>query len=392
MDDLKPGDLQHNAERLRRAVYSQPDPGANPDLLRQLAEAELALRVAQPPAASAPPGAPTAAPHGRLLGPETTGLRVTPTVNMHPLPTGIYHLLDPDTDPLLTVAVANVSTDRKPRRVCVKAYIEGLSAEAVRTVEIERGKDVTLKLLPTLFPERARAITEVQRATLHLRVEDLDGKPECHDTFPLVCLARNSSFNAVTRPGTGAPVDLTHYYGAWVTPYAEAVQERVRRAAGLCEAHMIYGYQGRGRDSVTEQVNALYTALREAEISYVNSVIDYGAGPGQQTQRTRLPRESLAGRRANCIDGSVLFASLLEGASLNAALVIVPGHAFVAWEAWHDTDDWRYLETTLIGTTDFDDACRSGQRLHEVYQSHSPSPLRMHRLADLRARGIWPME
>jgi hypothetical protein len=188
------------------------------------------------------------------------------------------------------------------------------------------------------------------------------------------------------------PVDLTHYYGAWVTPYAEAVQDCVRRAAGLCEARMIYGYQGKGRDAVTEQVKALYAALREAEITYVNSVIDYGAGPGQQTQRTRLPRESLAGKRANCIDGSVLFASLLEGASLNAALVIVPGHAFVAWEAWPASDDWRYLETTLIGTADFDDACRSGQRLQEVYQSHSPSPLRMHRLADLRARGIWPME
>lgn len=382
-------------QSLRAVVFSQADPSTNPDLLRQLVEAEKELLAAKQPPPDAPLSDPPAAaapavPQGRLLGPETTGLRVTPTVNMHPLPTGIYHLLDPDTDPLLTVAVAN--TKRDIRRVCVKSYIEGLSAEAVRTVEIERDKDVTLKLLPTLFPERARAITEVQRATLHLRVEDLDGKPECHDTFPLVCLARNSSFNAVTRPGTGDPVDLTHYYGAWVTPYAEAVQDRIRRAASLCESHMIYGYQGRGRDSVTEQVKALYAALREAEIAYVHSAIDYGAGPGQQTQRTRLPRESLAGKRANCIDGSVLFASLLEGASLNAALVVIPGHAFVAWEAWRNTDDWRFLETTKIGTDDFDAACRSGQQTHDAYKSKTPSSLRMHRLADLRARGIWPME
>ena len=115
--------------------------------------------------------------------------------------------LVPDTDPLLTVTVGNESPDRKPRRVCVKAFIEGLSAEAVRTVEIKRSEKTTLKLLPTLFPERARAITEIQRATLHLRVEDLDGKPECHDTFPLVCLARTSSFNAVRRPDTGQTVE-----------------------------------------------------------------------------------------------------------------------------------------------------------------------------------------
>jgi hypothetical protein len=381
---------ERQVQALRASVFSLPDPSINFDRLRQLAAAEQALRSAQQPAPPALDGACTTAPHGRLLGPETTGLRVAPTVNMHPLPTGIYHLLEADADPLLTVIVGN--TKRETRRVCVKAYIEGLSAEAVRTVEIERGKEVTLKLLPTLFPERASVITEVQRATLHLRVEDLDGKPECHDTFPLVCLARNSSFNAVTRPGTGEPVDLTHYYGAWVTPYAEPVQDCVRRAADLCEGRMIRGYQGRGQDAVAEQVKALYTALRQAEITYVNSVIDFGAGPGQQTQRTRLPRESLAGKRANCIDGSVLMASLLEGASLNAALVLVPGHALVAWETWDGSDEWRCLETTLIGSAEFDAACRAGQRVHDAYQGGATGPLRMHRLADLRARGIWPME
>src|SRR5262249_18758518 len=154
------------------------------------------------------------APKGRLLGPKTSGLRVETTLNMQPIPTGVYHLLDPETDPLLTVGVANESRD--PRRVCVKSYLEGLSAQAVRTVEIDPRADVTLKLLPTLLPERARAITEVQRATLHIVVEDLEGKPESHDTYSVICLARTSSFNSVRRPDTGAMVDLSHYYGAWV--------------------------------------------------------------------------------------------------------------------------------------------------------------------------------
>src|SRR5262245_9868220 len=107
---------------------------------------------------------------------------------------------------------------------------------------------------------------------------------------------------------------------------------------------------------------SFYQALREAGIVYVNSVTDYGAAAGQVTQRTRLPRESLAGRGANCIDGTVLMASLLEGACLNAALVFVPGHAFVGWEVWPESDEWRYLETTMIGTHKFEAACASGQR------------------------------
>jgi hypothetical protein len=85
-------------------------------------------------------------------------------------------------------------------------------------------------------------------------------------------------------------------------------------------------------------------------------------------------------------------ASLLEGASLNAALVLIPGHALVGWEAQDGSGEYRYLETTLIGSADFDAACRSGQKQVEEYQNYYPDKLRIHRLADLRARKIYPME
>ena len=165
-------------------------------------------------------------------------------------------------------------------------------------------------------------------------------------------LSRNSSFNAVIDPQTGLPPDLTRYYGAWVTPHIEPIQALLRRAAELVPERQIWGYQGTP-DVVPRQVEALYNALKEAGITYVNSIIDFGAGPGLLTQRTRLPRESLRHRNANCIDGTVLFASLLESASLHAGIVLVPGHAFVAWEKWPGSDEWDYLETTMIGTHDF---------------------------------------
>src|SRR5207244_6483367 len=121
-------------------------------------------------------------------------------------------------------------------------------------------------------------------------------------------------------------------------------------------------------------------------------VIDFGSPAGQATQRTRLPGEALALRSANCIGGTVLMASLLEGASLHAALVFVPGHAFVGWESWDGSDDWQFLETTMIGKQDLGTACRSGQCQYAEYKKYNPERLRMHRLRDLRNRGIWPME
>jgi hypothetical protein len=301
---------------------------------------------------------------------------------MQPLPMGIYHLLDPETEPLFKVTVTNLATH--PRRVRVTAYLEGLSAQAVKTIELEKkGREkaqATFAMHPTPLPDRARLVTEVQWATLHIIADILGGTKEeqspipvlceCHNTFPIVCLARTSSFSSVRRPDTGEQVDLTHYYGAWVTPYVEAVQERIRHAASLSPDKKLGGYQ-RGRDSVTRQVKALYQAVREAGLTYVNLVIDYGAGPGQVTQRTRLPREALVQKSANCIDGTVLLASLLEGASLNPAVVLVPGHAFVGWETWDGSGEWSYLETTLIGSAEFEAACQSATLQYEKVSNFS---------------------
>jgi len=406
---------QELAEQARRvqglqmAVFSQTDPAGDETLFAQLAVAEAKLselRQLEQAAAQArivleTPAATDqflgggekvmrgVAPRGRFLGERTTGLRANVKLQIDPLPTGAYHLMDPDSDPLLTVDVENFS--REIRRVCVKAYLEGLSATAVRTIEIEPRKTETVKLQPTLFPERAREITEVQRATLHVIVEDLDGKIESHDTYPITCLARTASFNAVRRPETGEMLDLSHYYGAWVTPHANPVQQRIRRAVELAPERQMLGYQG-DPDRVVQQVAALYQSLREAEIVYVNSVIDYGAPAGMTTQRTRLPRESIEQRSANCIDGTVLLASLIEGVSLNPAIVLVPGHAFVGWETWHGSDEWRFLETTMIGSGDFEAAHKSGQRQYEQFSKFSKQKIMLHSLESLRARGIWPME
>ena len=260
-----------------------------------------------------------------------------------------------------------------PRRLCVTSYIEGISTRDEKTVEFSRSeikKAMTILLRPTLLPDQYRRITETQWAMLHVDVEILGSTMnpqtrtdtwttlvESRDTYPILLLSRNSSFNSVEDPETGIRQDLTRYYAAWVTPHAEPVQALVRRAADRVPDRRIAGYQGRRNPEATAaQVRALFETLKAEGLSYVDSVIDFGAGPGQITQRTRLPRESLRRKSANCIDGTVLMASLLEAASLQPAIVLVPGHAFVAWETWEGTDEWDYLETTMIASHDFEAA------------------------------------
>jgi hypothetical protein len=372
---------------LQLAVYQQEDPTADEALLTRLLDAVRARSTPEPR-----PSFPSA-DRSLRLGPDTTGLTVESVIRFPELPTALYPLLDPEQQPLLLVHVRNTSKQR--RRVQVMAWLEGLSAQVVKTVELRPSESVLLPLSPTLLPHTLSTLDRLQWATLHVVADDLDGKQERHDTFPVLCLARTTGFNsAVLDPKTGQTHDLTRYYGAWITPFVEPVQELLRQAAELLPNQRMRGYQRPPagltvEQSTEDQVQALHQVLRKVDIAYVHSVINHGVPRRFLTQRTRLPRETLQARSANCLDAVVLMASLLEGASLEPALVFVPGHAFIGWRAAPKVETWRFLEVSMLRGQDFDAARKSGDTQYARWKDVN---LRFHPVAKLREERIWPME
>jgi hypothetical protein len=390
-------------ERLQREVYSQPDPAASAELLDELADAEEALAAiekdriaAQEKDTSTGLILKTRQVSG-LLGAATTGLEAEVYLRMAHVPTAISHLFDAQRNPLVSSKVRNAGSS-ETRRVRVTTFVEDYSAKAVDTAELKSSQEKEFKQMPTLFPDRLKAITELTRATLNVLVEDLDGKVELHKTQPIWLLARTSAPLAVEDPQTGEWQDMTPYFGAFVTPNAPSLMTYLRIAADHHPDGRLVGYQG-AKENVPLQVQAIFEALKqESQITYVNSLVDFNPDQGAASQRVRLPRESLADREANCIDGTVLVASLLEGISLSPAIVLVPGHAFVAWETWSDSNEWNYLETTMIGTHTFEQACASGEsqaKRQESLAKSTGNPYHFRRmpLRILRVRyGITPME
>ncbi len=329
-----------------------------------------------------------------LLGADTTGLDVKVHLRMAHVPTGIYHLLDAASRPLVSCEIRNADPTHT-RRLRVSTYVEGYSAMAVETMELKKGEKRTLDQLPTLFPPNISSLTELTRATLNVLVEDLDGKIELHRTHPIWLLARNTAPLELKDPNQGVLVDMTPYLGAFVTPNAPSIMEFLRKAAERHPDKQLVGYQG----DVISQVRAIFDALKgDAQITYVNSLIAFDPTEGSSSQRVRLPRESLRERQANCIDGTLLFASLLEAISLNPALVVLPGHALVAWEDQKGNNQWSYLETVEIGTNTFDEARDHGKRRAAIYQkllqnSGDARQFRQWSIRELRiSQGITPLE
>ncbi len=353
-----------------------------------------------PPAPVMRDGAPrtdTLRDGGTYRGSTTTGLVATAHLKMAYVPTAIYHLLDEIEHPLVECEVKNSSHQTK--RVRVSSYIEGYTAPAIESVEIERGQTFLVSQLPTLFPERLRNLHELTRATLNVQIDDLDGKIELHKTVPIWLLSRNSAPLRVRNPVSGGWNDLTRYLGAFVTPNEPSVMRFLRRVVEHHPQKMLYGYQP-DRD-VETQVKAIFEALRQdAKVTYVNSTVNFNPEEGARSQRVRLPRQSLLEKQANCIDGTLLFASLLEAASLIPALVIIPNHAFVGWALDKKGEHWDYLETTMLGdpSVDFATARNLGRQKAATFEQLATArndPLSFIRwsVRDLRTKmNITPLE
>jgi hypothetical protein len=386
-------EIERAARRLRAAsmrLDALNDDESRAAVLQARAAYDAELAASQPSDGDRPPAAEapaTSPPRGQRMGADTTGLEASISLRMENLPTSMAHVFARSGVPLVSVTVTNAKNEAA--RVVVRCWIEGYSAQAVASREIARRGGTTFDLFPPLFPGKVRELTEMAVASLHVEVHNLDGKPEVITSYPIALLPPTTAVLAQIDPASGKELDHTPLFAAWVTPNAPEVLAFLRTCADFSKLKAMLGYQI-GADGIREHVRAVYDALKAASIVYVHSPIAFGAGAGQFIQRVRLPRESLAQRSANCIDGTVLMASLLEATGIEAAIVLIPGHAYLGFRPEQGVDKWEYVETTMIGTETFERACQAAEA--KTRDARAVGEVRVIDVAAARQNGVTPME
>jgi len=334
---------------------------------------------------------------------------VTVTLLTRVVPTATCHHLDAAAFPLVTAGLDNTGHGCQDADVRITAVIEGYSDTATASAAVPAGERTQVTLLPLLRPAAVASLNEIRPATLRIVVEQTASVARgLYDRTERIHLhARDTALLALQAPD-GSIVDLADYLAAWVTPRRPEIERLLRAAAERHPDRRFVGYQGaaslaQGAAVVREQARAIFAGLKEdAGLVYVNSPLSLGAEAGQIAQRVRLPSESLAaGGSANCLDGAVLFASLLELTAVDTLLVIVPGHAFAGWRVWQGIDRYEFVETTLIGYADFDAAQASAQASHDdalmrgYFKRGLFDPAGFARVVDVtacREKGIHPLE
>ena len=145
--------------------------------------------------------------------------------------------------------------------------------------------------------------------------------------------------------------DYSYVFAAYVNENNPLIDLLLREAidTGVVDSHG--GYQG-GEEEVYKQVFSVWNILQRRGLRYSSITTPTGHSDKVFSQYVRFFDDAIATSQANCIDGTVLIASILRRIGINPKIVVVPGHAFLAFDLDESGKKLAFLETTMMGNTD----------------------------------------
>ena len=169
-----------------------------------------------------------------------------------------------------------------------------------------------------LSPRFLGELTERVSGLLHFEFLR-DSEPLVKETRPVKLLARDE---------WGGLNSLPEILAAFVLPNHPIIERVLVDAASTMgkwtNDPSLAGYQRKDPKRTYQTVGAIYTAIRNLQLTYINPPASF-EGEGQ---RIRLPDRVLDTRMGTCLDLAVFSAACLEQVGLNPLVVIVKGHAF----------------------------------------------------------------
>lgn len=143
-------------------------------------------------------------------------------------------------------------------------------------------------------------------------------------------------------------LDVSPLFAAFVDENHPYIDQILHEALRVNVVQQFKGYQGTQQD-VTREVFAIWNVLQRKDVKYSSITTASGESRTVLSQHVRFLDEAVQNSQANCVDGTVLFASVLYKLGIYPVLVKIPGHMFLAFYTDAQRQHISFLETTMIG-------------------------------------------
>lgn len=259
------------------------------------------------------------------------------------------------------------NTAHRKRRLRVEAEIDGYTSCDKKVIFIHGLNDShkKVRVQTSLCPRMKRGVLQTiknsEKATLIARVIDEDTKEVLTDrTFPVTLLPEDQMVWSLRSIKNSKSFNLSKFIASWIYPKdIDGEFDRVRSGAVKYHPQNAFFYENTPT-SLLEHVKAIYEYLAsDIGMTYVNQ--PFNSSNQYDAQRVVLPEQSLKNKAGNCIDLTVLFASLLEGFGIQSLICITRDHAFIAWGNPKSISTMIALETTVISQKSFEEALQIGE-------------------------------
>jgi hypothetical protein len=273
--------------------------------------------------------------------------------------TPIAHLYGTFLDDFVIVTITNANSS--PAKVVVSSEIAGFTDKATDTVTVDANGKQEVRQNPSLTIAAIDGLNSEHPASLHVVVSYLqNGQPLTilDQTSQTLITSRDDFPWSIKGFTQQANYELVV---AMITPTDPSVQKLIRAAANYDpNGAMTSGYDSDQdyNGTVWQRLSDVWQAeTNDFKLTYISTPITFASG---SSQRIRLPGEVLDQSSGNCIELTLLYASVVEALGMQAGLVIIPGHAYVAVRLDDTNDSYYFIETTMIGQATFDQSLTEG--------------------------------
>jgi len=190
----------------------------------------------------------------------------------------------------------------------------------------------------------------------------LNGQDAGEKTQTIIVRPLNDCFYGMVSDDGRDFQDWSEMFAAYVNESDPLIEDILGEALRKGYIESFIGYQG-DQNTVIKQMKAIWRVLKERGIKYSDITTTAVQSGTVVAQHVRLIGDSTREGQANCVDGSVLFASIFRKIGLDAYLVLLPHHMMVAvsTEASEDSPVIP-LETTLLAEASLSQARDSAEK------------------------------
>jgi hypothetical protein len=231
----------------------------------------------------------------------------------------------------------------------------------------EEGKDYSIAPKVNYKFDRLRKVT--QQVPMNVAFEvDVDGESAGEKTETLQVRSINDCPFAVSNSeetvdddnASAGSTEMGWMFAAYVNENHPMLDKILQEAleTKIVGAFRVTTHE---HDETLKQAFAIWSALQKRGLQYSSTTTTPGGSATVMSQFVRFVDQSLASTQANCVDGSVLFASILRKISIEPFLVTVPGHMYVGFYLGAGKSQFVGLETTLLGVPDVADEKKPGE-------------------------------